>query len=211
VDFTARQVRLGIRNPGTAAREISRQLGAGPDESIRRSPQRPTFEAALRRYFAAGRNPAVLLADYDRRWERAKRRESAASAFREGRRMAAYFAEQDQMGSAPLRALDPATRRDIGGHALRMGHDLVYRSDEGLVLRQLLTDSDVTRIEHLRLYATACLLHFEASGKELARLEIWQLRFRGVMGWPRWLLTRQVPALRNRLDEVARRLTEDAA
>lgn len=211
MEFTARHLKIGIRNPATAARMIGAEVVAAPDAPIRRSPQRPTIEAALRRYFAAGRDVAVLLADYDRRWARAERRESAASAFRAGRLMAERFAMLDRASGVPEMAFVPALTRPMLGHHVRLGYDLVYRSDEGLILRQLLTDGDITRPEHLKLYAVASLLHFEAGGAELAGVEIWQLRFHKEFGWPRWLLARQAPTLRERCDEVARRLAQHAA
>jgi hypothetical protein len=210
MDFTARHLKLAIRNPAAAARSISAEAVAA-GSPIRRSPQRPTFEAAVRRYFAAGRDASVLLADYDRRWARAERRESADSAFRTGRQMAERFATLDHLSPAPEQTSVPSVSRPILGHNIRLGHDVVLRSAEGLVLRQLLTDSDITRSEHLRLYAVASLLHFEVEGAELARVEIWQLRFHKEFGWPRWALIRQAPVLRERCDEVARHLAQDAA
>lgn len=87
-----------------------------------------------------------------------------------------------------------------------MGADLAYETDMGWIIRQLLTDDEIRRIDHLRMYAAATALHFEASsGQErVARVELWMLRYDGrIAGWPRTLLDRNTPALGRRMDEMA--------
>jgi hypothetical protein len=42
-----------------------------------------------------------------------------------------------------------------------MGIDVAYQTPEGWVLRQLLTDDEIRRVEHLRLYAAATALHLK--------------------------------------------------
>ena len=210
--FTARQLRTAIRSPRAAIKLVAsdrrQRLAAGQP----RSPQRPTFEAALRRHTDSGRADGAMLAEYDLRWARAKRRETAAAAFETGRRMAARFVSLDGSAPDPVRVLEAPADRPVLGHSLRLGHDLLYKTPEGLILRQLLTDGEITRSDHLRLYALACLLHFEApGGREPARVDVWQLRFRKEFSWPRWLLLRQTAALGERLDEVARAFTENVA
>jgi hypothetical protein len=177
-----------------------------------RSPQRLTFLAALRGHFLANRRPGAMLAEFDKRRDRAERQESAAAQYAMGRRMVERFADRDRRSGSPVDMLVPATEQAVLGHVVRLGYDVIYGAPEGLILRQLLTDADIRRPEHLRLFATASLLHVEASlGREVAAVEIWQLRFHRYFHWPRWMLLRQMQALGVKLDEVARGLGQDAA
>jgi hypothetical protein len=169
------------------------------------------FEASLRAHLNGGRNPGAMLADYDKRWSKAERRETAYSAFAAGRLMAERFLALDARSAAPLMSLQKPGERVVLNHLVRLNHDLVYGTESGLVLRQLLTDSDLRRSEHLRLYAVASLLHFEAAGAPLAAVEVWQLRFRKQFTWPRFLLLRLQSSLALQLDLVARAFEQDAA
>ena len=212
MQFTARTLRVAVRSPAAAIKLLQEQFRHPVAGDTPRSPQRPMFDAALRVHFRAGREVGAMVAEFDCRWSKAKRRESAAATFANGRRMVEQFVVLDAGSPDPLRVLEPPRTEQILGHDLRLTHDLVYGALEGLVLRQLLTDSDMWRVEHLRLYALACLLHFEASSvAPLARVEIWQLRMRKTLSWPRFLLLRQGPLLAERLDTVARAFEADAA
>jgi len=210
--FTARVLRIAIRSPAAAVKHLAAERRYPVSQDTPRSPQRPIFDAALRTHFRAGRGPGALLDDFDRRWSKAKRRDSASATLNNGRRMAERFLALDAKAGDPLRALDPVTEQTVLGHQLRLPHDLVYEAPEGLILRQLLTDHDIRRDEHLRLYALACLAHFEAgSGLLLASVDVWQLRVRKQCSWPRFLLLRQSAVLGERLDSVAQAFNEDAA
>lgn len=128
-------------------------------EDTPRSPQRLWIEASLRRYFDGGRDPNRLLADYLDRTARAKRRETAASEIANGRRMLERFAELDRSQPDPTRVLLKPISVPVCGHGVTMGIDVAYQTLEGWVLRQVLTDDEIRRTEHVRLYAAATALH----------------------------------------------------
>lgn len=96
-------------------------------------------------------------------------------------------------------------------HETGLGYDVMCGDAGGVVIRQLLTDSDIRRDAHLRLYAAACLLHYEAGGGHVERVDVWRLPFGKEFSWPRWVLVRLAPALRVRMDEIAQALSEEAA
>jgi hypothetical protein len=210
--FSARTLRVAIRSPTAAVKHLAMERHHPVSEDTPRNPQRPMLEAALRAYFRSGRAPGALLEDFDRRWSKAKRRDTAHVTFSNGRRMAEWFLALDAKATDPLRALDHVSEQMVLGHRLLLSHDLLSQAPEGLILRQLLTDEDIRRDEHLRLYAVACLLHFEAgSPLPLARVDVWQLRARKQFTWPRFLLLRQAAVLGGRLDSVAQAFNQDAA
>jgi hypothetical protein len=187
-------------------RQLRAELAAPIPEETPRSPQRPCMNAALKRYFSKGRDPAVLLGDYDERVARSKRRLTAASEFANGRAMLARFAALDRSQTDPTRVLIGPMRATVLSHGITMSADLAYQTPEGWIIRQLLTDDEIRRIEHLRMFATATALHFEArpDGGPVDRVELWLLRFDGrVAGWPRSLLQRVTPILERRMDEMA--------
>lgn len=165
------------------------------------------MDASIGRYFKKDRTVEVLLADYDDRTSRSKRRETAASEITNGREMLGRFAALDRLQPDPNRVQMRPTRVEVLGHGLIMGVDLAYETSAGWILRHLITDDEIRRPEHLRLYATAAALHFEgrSEGGRAVRVEVWLLRYDGgVDGWPRSLLERSIPALATRLAEIAR-------
>lgn len=207
MDLIARQLRTGIRSPAALARERLRQQIAPTPPDTPRSAQRKWIDAAVRRYLANGRDVAVLLGFYDERTGKSKRRETAATEIANGRRMLARFAEWDVKQPAPDDAQLPQRAATVLGHSITMGIDLVYKRASGSRLLLLITDREIRRIEHLRLYATAAALHYEAraDGGAVDRVDIWVLAYKPTYaGWPRALLGRSVVALERKLDEIAR-------
>lgn len=145
---------------------------------------------------------------------RSKRRDSAAGEIANGRMMLRRFAELDRAQADPTRVFLKPTRVAVMGHGITMGIDVAYKTPEGWVIRHILTDDEIRRIEHVRLYATATALHFEGrpDGGDVARVEVWMVRFeRGVAGWPRRLLGRLTSSLATRMDEIAAGASEQAA
>lgn len=214
MDLTARQLRTGIRSPAALARQLRLERLTPIPEDTPRSPQRPWIEASLRCYFDAGRDRDRLLADYADRTKRSKRRDSAASEIANGRMMLERFAELDRSQADPTRVFLKPTRATVMGHGVTMGIDVAYQTPEGWVLRHILTDDEIRRTEHVRLYAAATALHFEGrpDGGDVARVEVWMLRVeRGVAGWPRALLGRLTSSLATRLDEIAAGASGQAA
>jgi hypothetical protein len=160
----------------------------------------------MRRYFAADRDPVRLLADYLERTSRSMRHETAASEIANGRRMLERFLELERPLREPTLVLGRPQPVMVLGHWLTMGFDLAYRTPEGWDLRHILSDDEIRRAEHLRLYAAAAATHFEgrSDGGPVARVEIWALRLQpGVAGWPRSLLAGMTPDLERRLAEMA--------
>lgn len=214
MELFARQLRTGIRSPAVLARQLRAEWIAPIDPGTPRSPQRPWIDASIRRYEDGGRKPAVLMADYAERTGRAKRRDTAASEINNGKMMLERFARLDADEPAPSRFQLRPTPVDILGMVVSMGADLVYETPEGYVVRQLITDSEIIRPEHLRLYATAVALHFEGrpDGGPVARVDLWLLRYEDrTVAWTRPALEATVPRLRVRLEEIARGAEERAA
>lgn len=105
MNFSARELRVAIRSKDAAVKLIATTRALVVKDDIRRSPQRPIFEAALRTYFRAGRVGRRLLEEYDRRWAK------AATAFAAVRRMAERFAGLDKSQPARTVTLIPPTVR----------------------------------------------------------------------------------------------------
>jgi hypothetical protein len=207
INLTARHLRTGIRSPQALARQLLHARLAPIDPDTPRSPQRAWMDASLRRYFERQRHPDVLFADYDCRTGRAKRNDTAATEIANGRRMLAHFVALDQSQPDPDRVQMKPAAVTVLGQGVVMGVDLAYETPTGWVLRHLITDDEIRRAEHLRLYATAAALHFEGrpDGGHVARVELWLLRHEGrVEGWPRSLLEKSIPSLAVRLSEIAR-------
>ena len=214
MDLSARQLRTGIRSPGVLARELLKARIAPLPPDTPRSPQRPWMEASLRRYFERQRDPSVLLADYDHRIAASKRRESAASEIANGRKMLERFLTLDQSQVDPTRFLMKPVRVEMFGHRVIMGVDVAYETQDGWIVRHLITDEEIRQIDHWRLYATAAALHFEErpDGGPIAAVQLWLLRYdRRVVGGPRAILARWVPRLAVRFDEIARGASGQAA
>ena len=212
--LTARQLRTGIRSPGALARQLRLERLAPIDPDTPRSPQRQWISASIRRYVARGRDPRVLIEDYDARTSRAKRRETAASEIANGRLMLARFATLDQNEPMPTLVGVRPMPVDVLGTAISMGFDLAYRSDDGWHLRHLITDREITRSEHLLLYATASALQFEGriDGGPVTGVDVWMLRHddRRLM-WDRQSLAEAVGRLAVRLEEINRGAADQAA
>lgn len=214
MELSARQLRTGIRSPGVLARQLRAEWLAPIDPDTPRSPQRPWIDASIRRYEEGGRKPAVLMADYAERTGRAKRRDTAASQVANGKRMLERFAKLDAEEPAPSRYLVRPAPANVLGTVISMGADLVYETEEGCVIRQLITDAEITRTQHLRLFATAVALHYEArpGGCSVSRVELWLLRYeRRTLTWSRSVLEATVSRLATRLDEIARGAEGQAA
>ena len=117
------------------------------------------------------------------------------------------FAKLDADEPAPSRYQVRPVPVAVLGTLITMGADLVYETPEGHVIRQLITDSEITRPEHLRLYATAVALHFEGrpGGGPVSRIDLWLLRYDDrTVRWPRSILEATIPRLAVRLEEIAR-------
>lgn len=207
MELSARQLRTGIRSPAVLVRQLRAEWIAPIDPDTPRSPQRPWIDASIRRYQAGGRKADVLMADYAERTGRAKRRDTAASEIANGKTMLERFARLDADEPTPTRFQLPRTPVDVLGTVTSMGADLVYETDEGFVIRQLITDMEITRPEHLGLYATAVALHFEGrpGGGPVSRVDLWLLRYENrTLTWSRATLEATVPRLAIRLEEIAR-------
>ncbi len=89
------------------------------------------------------------------------------------------FARLDAKQGDPTRIQIAPARVELFGIGITMGVDLAYSDPSGWLLRLLLTDSEIVRVEHLRLYAMAAALNFEgrADGGPVASVELWLLRF----------------------------------
>jgi hypothetical protein len=214
MELSARQLRTGIRSPAVLARQLRAEWVAPIDPDTPRSPQRPWIDASIRRYEQGGRQLAVLMADYAERTGRAKRRETAASEINNGKKMLERFARLDADEPAPSRFQLRPMPADVLGMVVSMGADLVYQTPEGHVVRQLITDSEITRPGHLRLYATAVALHFEErpGGGAVSRVEFWLLRYEDrSVTWTRSSLEASVSRLAVRLEEIARGAEGQAA
>jgi hypothetical protein len=154
------------------------------------------------------------MADYAERTGRAKRRDTAVSEINNGKVMLERFARLDADEPAPSRFQLKPMPVDVLDTVISMGADLVYETPEGYVIRQLITDSEITRPEHLRLYATAVALHFEArpAGGPVSRVDLWLLRYEDrTVTWTRSALEATVPRLAVRLQEIARGAAGQAA
>lgn len=172
------------------------------------------MEAALRPYFKLGRNADVLLSDYDARVLRSSRRTTAAREFANGRSMLERLVALDRPQPDPTRVLLGKVQTSVLGHGLTMGVDWARQTDSGWVIRQWLSDDEIRRTDHVKLYAAATALHFAArpDGGPVDRVEIWLLRFVGrVAGWPTSLLDRMTSSLASRLDEIAAGASGQAA
>lgn len=205
--LSARQLRTGIRSPAALARQLRAEWIKPIDPDTPRSPQRPWIDASIKRYEEGGRKPGVLLADFVERTGRAKRRDTAASEIGNGKKMLERFARLDAAEPAPSRFQLRPTPGDVLGTVISMGADLVYETPEGHVIRQLITDSEITRPEHLKLYATAVALHFEGrpGGGPVSRVDLWLLRYDDrTVTWTRSALEATVPRLEVRLAAIAR-------
>jgi hypothetical protein len=175
-----------------------------------RSAQRKWIDAAIRRYIKKARDVGVLIGYYDDRTGRSKRKETATTEIANGRRMLERFAELERDQAPPSRIQLASVPVNVIGHRLTMGVDLVYDREGGARMVILMTDREIRRTEHLRLYASAAALHYEGrpDGGPVDRVDIWvltsaQVPGRGVIGWQRSILERQIPALTTRLDEIA--------
>ncbi len=205
--LSARQLRTGIRSPTALARQLRAGWITPLDPDTPRSPQRPWIDASIKRYEQGGRRPDTLMADYAERTARAKRRVTAASEIANGKKMLERFARLDAEAPAPSRFQLRPTPVDVLGTVISMGADLVYETSDGHVIRQLITDSEIIRPEHLRLYATAVALHFEGrpGGGPVSRVDLWLLRYEErTMAWMRSDLDAVLPRLAARLEEIAR-------
>jgi hypothetical protein len=124
------------------------------------------------------------------------------------------FAALDEAQSAPTLVGLRQVAVVVLGMRVAMGVDLAYKSDVGWHLRHLITDHEITRSEHLRLYATASALHFEgrSSGGPVTSVDVWMLPYddRRLL-WDRETLGDTVGRLAARLDEIARGAAGQAA
>jgi hypothetical protein len=213
ITLSEHQLCVGIRSPAVLARLLGGEIRSPTPPDTPRSPQRPWFIGSVSRYFQKGRDPALAIAELEGRANRSKRREQIASQIIMARAMLDRFLTLDIGEPDPVRYFPAPMAADILGWHVRLGHDLVYDTPQGPRLRQLLTDAAIRRGEHLRLFAVASLLHFEATNPplRLTTVEVLQLRVNKRMLWPRSLLLRLVPELRGRLDQVAAALADDAA
>jgi hypothetical protein len=218
VDLTARQLRTGLRSPAVLARQLLTERIAPIPKDTPRSAQRKWIDAAIRRYTKKGGDVGILIGYYNERTGKSKRKDTAATEIANGRRMLERFAELDRDQPPPSRIQSAPVPVSVLGHRLTMGVDMVYDGEGGARLLILMTDREIRRTEHLRLYATAAALHFEGrpDGGRVDRVDIWlltsaQVPGRGVIGWQRSILERQIPALTMRLGEIARGAEGQAA
>lgn len=165
------------------------------------------------RYYRAERDPAVAVSELEARTSKAKRREQLASQIINTRAMLDRFLAWDGGEPDPVRFRATPVSTNVLGWNMRIGHDLLYATPEGLRLRQLLTDGAIRRGEHLRLFAVASL--FTSRLPRLSSASP-QLRYGTSVPTSGWCglescYLRLIPDLRARLDQVAAGLADDAA
>ena len=124
-----------------------------------------------------------------------------------GKKLLERFVRLDVDEPPPSRFQLRPTPVTILGTVISMGADLVYETSGEFVIRHLITDSEITRPDHLRLYGTALALHFEArpGGGPVSRVDLWLLRYENrAVTWTRTILEATAPRLAVRLDEIVR-------
>jgi hypothetical protein len=214
VDFTAHQARIAIRSPQALIRQRLAEARLPGEKGRPHDPQRKAIERAIGDYFAGGRDGRKLVDDFLERTSTWKSASSRASSIANAAAMLGRFADLDQDQPAPERWFLPAVPIEMWSHRLILGADLVYREDDGIRVRQLLTDTDMTRTEHLRLFASLTARHVEArpDAERVVRVDAWRLRRNGkVLTYDRAFLVRFEPALATALRTVAAAFGEQAA
>jgi hypothetical protein len=205
MDVTARQLRTGLRSPRALARLLREAEEHPIPPDTPRSNQRRQIVAALRHYFASDRDPAKLLADYDKRTSESKRKVKPVTEIANGRRMLLNFVALDEDQPPPTKYLMPAVRVKLFRIGVTMSVDIAIESSDGWVLRQVITDQELVRPEQLRLYATAVAMHFEGrpDGGPVARVDLLLVRRAGRMvTWNRAFLRTSEPRLATRCEQI---------
>lgn len=214
MDLSSRDLRIGIRSPEALASHRRREALSPTPKGTPRNPQRAFIDASIREYFRGGRDASILFAAYDRRTGKSKRHESAATEIANGRMMLGRFLVLDQHKDDPTRIQLRPEFVEVLGHRIKMGVDLVYDTPAGASLVLVITDEEITRTEHLRLFATAAMLHFEGrpGGGPVTQVEVWLLRWdQRLVRWPRQLLENSIPRLADRLEQISRGASGRAA
>ena len=207
------QLCVAIRRPRELARVLKAEAKTPTPESTPRSPIRAIFTAVLHGYFKGTRQPANARKDYAERVAKADRREKLAAQFAKGGQMLEVFLMWDSSESRPTQTILARSVAPVCGWQVRLGHDLIYKGADGVVLRQIVTDSGIRQSVDLRLFAVASLAHFETLNPtiKLSAVEVWSVRTQKRFRWPRTLLVGLLPDLATRLAQVADELGKDAA
>jgi hypothetical protein len=214
MDLTSRDLRIGIRSPEALASQRRREALNPTPKGTPRNPQRAFIDASIGEYFRGGRDPDILLAAYERRTGKSKRRESAATEIANGRTMLERFLVLDHHKDDPSRFHLRPEFVEVLGHRIKMGVDMAYDTPAGAALALVITDEELRRTEHLRLFATAAMVHFQdrPDGGRVAQVEVWLLKWdQRLVRWPRQLLENSIPRLADRLEEIARGASGRAA
>lgn len=207
--FTAGDLRGSIADPTPTIRRLRDALSpSGTPADTPRSPQRQWIEASLRRYYRRGRNPDILIGDYQARTAGKGSNRGKATEIANGETMLLALLALDEPQPAPRVAMQPRTNQPVVGHTLSMGHDLVYERPDGYLVREIWTDGVVRRPEHRRLMQAASLLHAdELFGRgRVQGLEVWHLRFGLAETMTRREAYELAPTLRAVLDDIAVRV-----
>jgi hypothetical protein len=207
--FTAGDVRGSIADPIPTIRRLREAIHSrGAPADTPRSPQRQWIEASLRRYYRRGRNPDVLIGDYQARTAGKGSSRGKATEIAHGEGMLLSFLALDEPEPAPRVAMQARTNQPVVGHTLSMGHDLIYERPDGYLVREIWTDGVVRRTEHRRLMQAASLLHAdELLGRgRVQGIEVWHLRLGLVETMTREEAYELAPSLRAVLDDIALRV-----
>jgi hypothetical protein len=199
---------IGIRRPQQLALLLRKEEEEPTPEDTPRSPVGPLVKAAIRRYFREGRDASSALKGYDSAVAKAKRREKLATQFAKGRAMLELFLEWDAAQPAPASYPFSTQAADVLGWSVRLSHDVIETTPDGIQLRLVVTDTGVTSSEDIRLLAVAALLHYEKVNPttELRSIAVWHLRAKKRFVWSRGLLLNLRPALASKLTAVTNAL-----
>jgi hypothetical protein len=165
------------------------------------------MDAALRRYFASGRDSAVLWQKFD---DLAYARELVprrVALVRGARSMLERFLEWESKEQGnPVSYFVQPTDVAWKGHIVAIRRDLVYLTSNGYKVRQLWTDREL-RVEHpdagLMVAAVLICADQDLGDGRTEIIEAWQLRTGRSCFWTRAQLLREKERLRERLDQVA--------
>jgi hypothetical protein len=173
------------------------------------NPQRPLFDACVRRYFDEGRSVEAAFSHLKRRIANSKssRRDANETAVRA---MLTCFFAWDRPEELPDEYFHPkATRANIGSHLVALSPSLRYRLRDGHIVRHIWTEAEfsVTR-PYARLVAAGYLAHTEATlGQGTVRqIEFWHVRARRAVAWQSNDLRGSVPQVIAILDRIERNL-----
>lgn len=201
MQFTAAELRHLTRNPKAYVAVHRRQV-EGQDGG---NPQRPLFEAALRRYFRAHRSHSAARTHLEARVAASESDQRHANAASVGAMLDRFF-ELEAGGSEPEEYFPAARPGKVGNHILRLSPSLRYRLGDGYLVRHVWTEQDFSlRRPYTGLVAAAYCAHSEAiiGVGCIRQLDFWHVRTGKVAGWQARSLQLLVPSMEALLDAVA--------